>query len=114
MFIRCPKPLEAAACAPEPPTASGTESEDDGDQALERVQEMLPQPVEILQAEKSGWATDRGQFRVGAIATVANSSDDNRSNKKDKEENSFWEPSFCCSLIRVPCSNRASNILAAI
>ena len=61
MFIRCPKhpkPLEAAACAAEPP-ASGTESEE-GDEALERVQELLPQPVEILQAEKSGWATDWG------------------------------------------------------
>lgn len=43
--------VQAAACA-EPP-ASGTESEDEGDEALERVQEMLPQPVEILQAEKS-------------------------------------------------------------
>lgn len=63
MFIRCPKPLEAAACA-EPPTASGTESEDEGDEALERVQEMLPQPVEILQAEKSGWATDWGSLQA--------------------------------------------------
>eukprot|EP00435_Cladocopium_sp_Y103_P023987 s3036_g5.t2 len=44
--------VQAAAGAAEPPTASGTESED-GDEALERVQEMLPQPVEILQAEKS-------------------------------------------------------------
>jgi hypothetical protein len=72
MFIRCPKhpkPLEAAACA-EPP-ASGTESEDEGDEALERVQEMLPQPVEILQAEKSGWATDWGSLQAAMVTTAA-------------------------------------------
>ena len=70
MFIRCPKPLEAAACA-EPPTASGTESEE-GDEALERVQEMLPQPVEILQAEKSGWATDWGSLQASGHGNNSN------------------------------------------
>ena len=72
---------------------------------------MLPQPVEILQAEKSGWATDwsvedsNPWFTSSSSNSNSNSNNNNNSNsnnnnngKRNDKEHSFWEPCFAILL----------------